>query len=174
MCKENENIVTERLTIRNVVQEDAAAIYEIWSNPNNQKYMGDPVSSLDEVIEICKNKEENHQFKDGLLRVAVLKESQEIIGTCCFGAWEEPDRWGCGYSIKENCWHQGFATEILKGILDFARECNVKIFEASCAHENEASGHVLRKCGLIFDHKSTFKQPMLNVVYEEDNYVLYI
>ena len=62
----------------------------------------------------------------------------------------------------------------MKGIIAFARECGIRVIEAGCAHENEASGKVLKKCGMTFDHKDSFRHPFLNIVYEKDNYILYL
>lgn len=42
----SDNIVSERLILRNVTKDDAKDIWEIWSNAENEKYMGDPVESL--------------------------------------------------------------------------------------------------------------------------------
>ena len=50
----SENIISERLIIRDIVAEDAKDVWEIWSNSENEKYMSDPVDSLEEVAIICK------------------------------------------------------------------------------------------------------------------------
>ncbi|WP_102400298.1 GNAT family N-acetyltransferase [Haloimpatiens massiliensis] len=77
-----DNIISERLSLRDIVQDDAKDVWEIWSNSENEKYMSDPVESLEEVVAICKNNKNNN----GYLTVATLKDTGEIIGTCCFGS----------------------------------------------------------------------------------------
>ena len=37
------------------------------------------------------------------LTVATLKDTGEVIGTCCFGSTNKKDEWRFGYSIKQKC-----------------------------------------------------------------------
>ena len=172
--KEKENIITERLVIRNVSINDKEDLWKLWKTPENEKYMCDPVSSIEEIELICKSKELEQDFRKGLLRVAVLKDTNTVIGTCNFGFTQRDDEWGFGYSISPLYWNQGFATEIVKSIINFGKENGIKKFKTSCASENLASARVLQKCGMTFDHKSSFTQPILKVEYEEDYYILEI
>lgn len=164
------DIVTDRLIVRNVTRADTQAVYDIWKNEENEEYMSDPVNSLKEVAAICAEHEDHISFQDGLLRVAVLKSTGEVIGTCCFGQTSLETEWGFGYSIQKAYWGQGYATELLQGILDFGIACGVTDFESSCATENPASARVMQKCGMVFHHKTAFHQPDLDVTYEEDVY----
>ena len=166
----DNNIITERLILRNIVQDDAKDVWEIWSNSENEKYMGDPVESLEEIVSICQSKKNSN----GYLTVATSKDTGEIIGTCCFGSTNKKDEWGFGYSIKQECWGKGYATEIVKAVIKFGHSLGITDFVSGCAIENSASGKVLKKCGMQIDGKSSFKQPKLNVVYEEHIYKLHI
>ncbi|MCM1991406.1 GNAT family N-acetyltransferase [Oceanirhabdus seepicola] len=165
----SNNIITERLILRNMVQDHAKDVWEIWSNSENEKYMSDPVESLEEVVSICQNNNSNNN-----LTVATLKDTGEVIGTCCFGSTNKTDEWGFGYSIKQECWGKGYATEIVKAVIKFGHSLGITDFVAGCAIENTASGRVLEKCGMQLDGKGSFKQPKLNVVYEEHIYKLHI
>lgn len=169
-----KEIETERLLLRPVTQADAAAVWDIWKCPENERYMSDPVGSLEETAAICKQYEKTAGAKEGQLRVAVMKKSGEVVGTCCFGPRSKGPGWGLGYSIGSQYWGQGFATELLQGILDYGAACGVRDFASSCAHQNRASARVMEKCGMRFDHKSTFTQPLLGVTYEEDCYCLHL
>lgn len=165
------NITSERLIIRSVTVEDAKDIWEIWSNGENERYMSDPVGSLEEVISICENREDNNS--NGYLTVATLRDTGEVIGTCCFGP-EKDDEWGFGYSIKQEFWGKGYATEIVKAVIQFGQSLGIKDFTSDCAIENTGSGKVLEKSGMHKDHKSSFKQPKLNIVYESQVYKLHL
>lgn len=164
------NIISERLIIRAISEDDAKAVWDIWSNSENEKYMCDPVDSLEEVISIC----ENHDDSNGYLTVATLKATGEVIGTCCFGPTDIDAEWGFGYSIKEKYWGKGYATEIVKAVITYGHSIGILDFMSDCAIENDASGKVLRKCGMHLDHKSSFKQPKANIVYESDVYKLHL
>ena len=146
---------TERLIIRDMLEEDAKAVFEIWSNEANEEYMSDPVSSEEEIKSFCieNKKSDNHNY----LAVATLKETGEIIGTCCFGRT-----------------NKGYATEIVKSIIAFGRILGIKDFVSSCATENIASAKVMEKSGMKFDHISSFTQKGTNIVFEDKVYTLHI
>ena len=166
------NIISERLILRIITVDDAKDIYEIWSNIENEKYMCDPIDSLEEVISICENRENSEE--NGYLTVVTLKDTGEVIGTCNFGSTSRENEWGFGYSIKQEYWGNGYATELVKSIIKFGNSEGITDFVASCAIENTASGRVLEKCGMHKNHKSTFKQPKLNIVYESQVYKLHL
>ncbi len=166
------NFKSERLIIRDMKEEDAKEVWEIWSNSENEKYMGDPVASQDEIISFCiENKRTNNHNH---LAVATLKDSGEIIGTCCFGPTKKQEEWGFGYSIKQEFWGKGYATEIVKSIIAFGISLGVTDFISDCATENIASGKVLEKSGMYFDHKSSFTQQGTNIIFESNVYKLHI
>lgn len=144
----------------------------MWSNKENERYMSDPVDSLDEVISICENRENNEE--NGYLTVATLKDTGEVIGTCSFGPTDEKYEWGFGYSIDQEYWGKGYATEIVKAIIEYGNSVGIKDFIASHAIENPGSGRVMEKSGMHKDHKSSFKQPKLDIIYESQVYKLHI
>jgi ribosomal-protein-alanine N-acetyltransferase len=163
-----ENIVTERLVLRDMTSEDAEAVYAIWATTENAKYMSDPVESVDEIKAIFQSTEPRTIY----LLVATNKDSGEILGTICCGPTDEPKEWGFGYSFKKTSWGKGYATETVKAIIEFGKEMGIDKFTTSCAAENEASGKVLIKSGMQFDHLSSFRQPLLDVVYESHVYTM--
>lgn len=166
----SDNIITERLILRDMTQEDAKDVFEIWGNSANAKYMSDPIESLEEIVAIF----QNNKPRTNYLLVAISIETEEITGTCCFGPTNKKEEWGFGYSIKMERWGKGYATEIVKAIIKFAYGLGIHNFISDCAIENTASGNVLRKCGMHIDHKGSFKQPKTNIVYESHVYKLHI
>ncbi len=164
------SIISERLVLRDMTQDDANDVWQIWSNNENEKYMKDPVESVDEIKSICQNNRDSH----GYLTVATLKGTGEIIGTCCFGPTNKKDEWGFGYSIRQNCWGKGYATEIVKAVIKFGCSIGITDFISGCAIENTASGRILEKCGMHVDHKSSFKQLKTNIIYESHVYRLHV
>ncbi|MBU5424961.1 GNAT family N-acetyltransferase [Tissierella pigra] len=163
------NIISERLILRDMMMDDSKDVWEIWSNSENERYMSDPVESQDEIVSIFDTDDRN-----GYLTVAILKDTDEIIGTCCFGPTDRNDEWGFGYSIRQEHWNKGYATEIVKSVIEFGYSSGIKDFIASCAIENTASGKVMEKCGMYIDHKGSFRQPKLDIVYESNVYKLHI
>ncbi len=163
-------IFTERLIIRNMSLDDVDEVWHIWRNSDNEKYMKDPVESVEEIITICLNSKNSN----GYLTVVSLKGTDEIIGTCCFGPTNNKNEWGFGYSIKQSFWGSGYATEIVRAVINYGSSLEITDFISACAIENSASGKVLEKIGMQVDHKSSFKQPKTNVVYESHIYRLHV
>ncbi len=155
-----------------MLEEDANDVYKIWSSAENEKYMGDPVSSQDEIVSFCIDNKKSDNYSR--LAVVTLKDTGEIIGTCCFGPTKNQKEWGFGYSIKQEYWGKGFATEIVKSIIAFGRILGIKDFVSDFAVENIASSKVLEKSGMQFSHKSSFTQKGTNIVYESNVYKLHI
>lgn len=84
----------------------------------------------------------------------MLKESNLLIGSGSIGPHKSnPDEWGFGYNIRYDYWNQGLTTEATKRMIKFAyEECGIKDFVSDHAVDNPASGKVIEKCGLVFDH----------------------
>jgi len=62
---------------------------------------------------------------------------------------------------------------IVKAVITFGYNLGITDFVSDCAIESSASGKVLEKCGMYIDHKSSFKQPKTNIVYESYVYKLH-
>ncbi|MBI9014657.1 MAG: GNAT family N-acetyltransferase [Clostridiales bacterium] len=165
-----ENIVTERLVLREMTKEDAQDVYDIWSTEDNSKYMNDPVESVEEVKAIF----ESTEPRIGYLLVVTDKKSGEIIGTICPGPTNDPNEWGFGYSFKKSVWGKGYATETLKAIIELGKSEGINKFISECAAENKGSAKVLQKCGMQFDYEDSLRQPHLDVVYESHVYKLIV
>ncbi len=166
----SENIITERLVLRNITNDDANAIYQLWSNFENNKYMCDPVGSQVEVEEII----DDLECDETTIVVAILKESGDIVGTCCFGPADDSNAWAFGYNLFRNFWGKGYATEIVQAVIAFGSSLGVEDFISSCAIENAASGNVLQKNGMHIDGTGTFLNPVSQIVYEEHIYKRHI
>jgi ribosomal-protein-alanine N-acetyltransferase len=138
-----ENIITERLVLRNMTIEDAKDVYQIWSTEENSKYMCDPVESIEEIESIFLSPESS----DNYLLVVIDNNLKDIIGTICFGPTTCPHEWGFGYSFKKSAWGNGYARETVKSIIKFGISQGIKTFVSDCAAENTGLANVLSKCG---------------------------
>jgi len=167
---ENYRIVSERLNLRDIAEGDAKAVYGVWNNKENEEYMVDPVDSIDEIASIAKQMSAD---ENNFLTVVSLKGIDKIIGTICFGKTGDKPEWGFGYNIKKEYWGNGYATEIVKAVIEYGRGEGIKDFISSCAAENLGSARVLEKSGMIFSHNSSFKQPKSGKVYVEKVYKLH-
>ncbi len=66
--------------------------------------------------------------------------------------WVNPPKADFGYIFCERFWGQGFATEAVKPVVDWAL-AQPEIFRvwATCHPDNAGSANVLRKAGLTFE-----------------------
>ncbi len=167
---------TERLILRPLTPEDAEAAFVWCSDERVNKFMPYNLNkSIDETLfwinEIVPYDEGNYNW--GI----VLKESNLLIGSCDIG----PDKvehtgWGFGYNIRYDYWNKGITTEATKRMIEYAVNVHgIKLIVADHAVDNPASGRVMEKSGLTFDHygeyrtfdgKQTFKAKFYKMVLD--------
>ena len=136
------NIKTERLEIRPLQESDLEKLVEEIGNMNIAKYLVHvpfPYSIDDarDYYERSKGKE---------FRLNLILDGQ-LIGGIGLNQ-KEDDLYEVGYWVGERHWGKGYATESVKGILNYLKENkpNVKVMSQYIV-ENAASGRVLKKCG---------------------------
>ncbi|MDR2505574.1 MAG: GNAT family N-acetyltransferase [Oscillospiraceae bacterium] len=157
------DIETSRLIIRSMSLDDAAIAWSFWGNPKVAKYLGDPLyKDVDELREVISDIDD---WKDEYPFIAYHKETGEPAATCSVGQEGAPDTWGFGYCVREDLWGKGYATEIVKALIDFAAAHGIRKFQGTVAQENIASVRVMEKVGMTFDHASTFRKKGTDNVY---------
>ncbi len=143
---------TERLLLRPITPKDADAAFVWLSDEKVNKFMPyNLYKNTDEVLYwINMIIPRDNNFHWGI----VLKESNLLIGSCSIGPdKKEPGAWGFGYNIRSDYWNKGLTTEATKRMIEFAhKEKGIKDFVSNHAVDNPASGRVMEKCGLTFEH----------------------
>ncbi len=166
-----DNIITERLILRCMTQDDAYEVWTMWGDHEVGKYLHDPFYESPEVLRSLFHDISNwtdYPF------VAISKVTDEIIGTCSIGPEDTPDEWGFGYCVRKEYWGKGYATEMTKALIAFAYDFGICDFTGTCAISNAASGQVMRKCGMHFDHESSFKKCKTDIVYASHIYKMHL
>jgi len=141
---------TERLVVRLLSPQDVPALTEILRDPEVMKYSVRGVCDEDatrQFLDWCLNCYGSHGIGPwGLTE----KESGELIGFCGIGPERvgEVEELNLGYRLARRHWRQGFATEAVKGVLQYAfeqKQCEsvVVIIEP----EHAASIRVTEKAG---------------------------
>ncbi len=142
---------TARLILRPLTAADAPAIFQWAGDPVVTRFMPyDTYTRVEDVEAWLRSVEQNESdFNFGFVR----KSDGLLIGSGDVGPDERTDRWGFGYNLRRDCWNQGYATEAARAMIRFARDvCGATGFIANHAVDNPASGRVMEKCGLHFDH----------------------
>ena len=153
-------IETERLILRPLTLADADIAYHGWTGDLEvAKYVswlphhsiGDTIKWLEE-IEWKLNEAGNIIPMDNYIWGFVLKKTNVLFGSGGL-IWEEDMQlFQIGYNIMKAYWNQGYTTEAMKSILDFASTVlGVKRVSGGHAKENLASAKVIEKLGFVYD-----------------------
>ena len=147
-CDTSFYLETDRLITRPVRPSDIDIIDEIWNDPVSLESHHEDHYSREYISDIC-NK--TRTLSSSVMMVTILKETGEIVGTCRVGAMESPYIWDFGYYTHPSHRGKGYATELVKGIVEKAKEekYEVRKLEAGAYKENIGSRKVLEKSGMI-------------------------
>lgn len=156
---EFENLETERLLLRKLSMDDLYDYYErIGSDGEVSRYMlWEPHQDIGETLETFQKVLEGYEAGNYYRWVAVRKEDEELIGTMSLLRLDEQEN-SCSfaYMFAKDYWGQGYATEAMAAVLDFAFE-KLEVEKVAADHfaTNPASGAVMRKLGMV--HTGTVK-----------------
>jgi len=167
----NNVLETNRLFIKSTKKSDADFCVDLWQDDEIGKYFATPPK--EKAADLYTTWKDEVEIYDGChYFVAVSKESGKYIGTCSTVPNEESNIWDIGYAIHKNYWHQSYATEMLKGLIEFSYNNGARKITASVAVQNLGSNALLRKLGFYVDKESTFKKQGTDIIY--DSYIYQI
>jgi [ribosomal protein S5]-alanine N-acetyltransferase len=150
-------IETERLILREILPTDEVGLFELDSNPNVHKYLGNnPVDNIDQIRDVIKMIRQQY-IDNGIGRWAIIdKQTNNFIGWTGLKLVKETTNnhinfYDLGYRLIEKYWGKGIATESTIATLKYAFE-KLKIIEifGMCDIENQGSKNVLEKSRLQF------------------------
>ena len=133
---------TERCLIRELSLSDLPALYELYAKPGMTDYV-EPLYDYETELEYQKAYIENmYGFYEYGMWLVFSKETGKLIGR----AGLEHDE--LGYMIAPELQNRGYATEVCRFIIDYARE-NTDFEELYCRidERNEASVRLAKKLG---------------------------
>ena len=144
---------TPRLVLTMWEKGDAPLIQQLHSTIATTRYLSGAAPWTMEKAEDRLKMWINHQARDGVTRYKMLRRDDgRLIGRAGFSRFDgERDRgeFELGYSIREDAWGNGYATEIAQALADwFFRRGFARQFIAFTHPENIASQRVLRKIGM--------------------------
>lgn len=133
---------TDRCLIRELSLSDLPALYELYDKPGMTDFV-EPLFDYETELEYQKAYIENmYGFYEYGMWLVFSRETGKLIGR----AGLEHDE--LGYMIAPELWNQGYATEVCRFIIDYARE-NTDFEELYCRidERNEASVRLAKKLG---------------------------
>ncbi|MBR3493980.1 MAG: GNAT family N-acetyltransferase [Clostridia bacterium] len=112
---------TERLVLREYVQEDYPALYALLSDPETMRYYPKPYDEAGTQRWLDWSFENYRLYGFGLWAV-VRKDTGEWIGDCGITLQKIDGETlpEVGYHIRKDCWRQGYAKEAARAVRDWA------------------------------------------------------
>jgi|SRR5688572_18207623 len=149
---------TQRLLIRPYTTNDFEDFYRIHGNEEIMRFIRPPKNrqqAWDFLIENI----EGYAKQPHLGRWAMLSSNeQNCIGSFAIIPVKDSDDIQLGYVLLKENWGQGYASEAVKGGLDYAfNTIGVKTIAGITETGNSASQHVLLKNGFVFE-KSFYEE----------------
>ena len=133
---------TDRCLIRELSLSDLPALYELYDKPGMTDFV-EPLYDYETELEYQKAYIETmYGFYESGMWLVFSKETGKLIGRAGLEHNE------MGYMIAPELWNQGYATEVCRFIIDYARE-NTDFEELYCRidERNEASVRLAKKLG---------------------------
>ena len=152
----NVHVQTVRLILRDLLPTDDAGMFELDSDMDVHKYIGrKPVRSIEDSRDVI-NIIRSQYIANGIGRWAIIeKTTGNFIGWGGLKLITEPinernNYYDLGYRIIKKYWGKGYATEIAKATIQYARNVlKIQDVYGMANIENLASCRVLEKAGMI-------------------------
>ncbi|MCB0699174.1 MAG: GNAT family N-acetyltransferase [Chitinophagaceae bacterium] len=142
---------TERLLLRESVEDDAQDFFDLTNDPEVMKYTGDVVfKSVEETRNLIRNYEDYQKNSYGRWST-IIKDTNEIIGWCGLKYIKEIDETDLGFRFKKKYWNKGYATEASIACLELGfNKHKLDQIVGQVYKEHAASRRVLEKVGMSF------------------------
>ena len=166
-----ESITTERLCLRGFTPADARFAISIWNDPDMGEYLPDEsMTEIDpkylEMVEALGEDEECCYM------IAEDKATHRRIGTCSFIPSADGAEYDIAYCVHRDNWRKGYATEMVGGMIDFARRHGAKFITVRINKENIASKRVAAKFGFSVTGETSYTKRGTDRVFTDYEYRL--
>lgn len=143
-------LTTERLTLRQLSNDDSQDIFALRSDAQINKYLDRPASkTIDDAINFINSINENIKKNDSFYWAITLTTTKVFAGTIClFNISGEDAKCEIGYELLTNFQKQGIMKEAAEKIIDFVfNTLQIEKIEAFTHIENGGSTKLLEKLG---------------------------
>lgn len=145
-------LTTARLNLRPLQQDDAHALFAIWSDAEAMRYFSFPaMTSLDQATERVARKLSTAASGEDLICAIELRATGEVLGECAlFNVHETCRRAEIGFSLKRTHWGRGYTSEAAAALVGHAfGTLDLRRIEADIDPRNAASARVLERLGFV-------------------------
>lgn len=162
-------IETPRLTLRGFTPEDALFAIGIWNDPEMGQYLPDP--ALTEIDPAYLAEIQALGEDDECCYLIAWNRAGARVGTCSFIPTADGKSYDIAYCVHRDFWNQGFATEMARGMMDYARGQGAAQITVSVGQGNGPSNRVVEKLGFVLERESTYVKRGSGVVMKDYHYV---
>lgn len=151
------NLLTERLVLRELVPDDAPALFAIHSDAQAMRWFGsEPLRELDQARQLIEvfagwRRLPNPGVRWGLAR----RGDGVLLGSCGLFNWNRNwQRCTLGYELARSAWGQGLMNEALRAVLDWGFSqagMGLNRVEAMIHAENQASLRLAHRLGFRYE-----------------------
>jgi [ribosomal protein S5]-alanine N-acetyltransferase len=145
-------LATPRLHLRPLREDDAQALFAIWSDAQAMRYFSFPaMSHLDEARDRIARKLRTATDGEAFICVIELQSTGEVVGDCAlFHADEQCLRAEIGFSLQRRHWGSGYMSEAASALLEHAfGAVRLRRIEADIDPRNTASARLLERLGFV-------------------------
>ncbi len=161
---------TARCSIRETIPEDVDGFYEIYAHPTITEYMEGLCRTREEQrANIETYAETVYGFYDFGMWTVLLRETGQVIGRAGISMGERFEEPELGFVIGLPWQRRGLATEVCRGILDYARELGFQRINALVHPDNQKSRGLLEKLGFVCEKEQVIEKHWLHYVWDYEN-----
>ena len=167
---ENSILESDRLILRPFTVNDVQDVYQYASDDIVTKYLTWP--SHTDISQTEKVVKEFYMDKPGVYAIE-LKSEGKCIGCIDLRICEEHDKASFGYVLNRKYWNNGYMTEALKLLIDFAfSKLGLNRIESTHYVGNEGSGRVMQKCGMRYEGKGLQEVKIKGIFHDVVHYAI--
>jgi RimJ/RimL family protein N-acetyltransferase len=146
---------TNRLLLRTFTINDAQLIYDLNNDPEVTRFTHDPISDLNEAMEVLEKAILPQYVLYNYGRWAVhINPGLEFMGWCGLKFRPERNEVDLGYRFKQSSWGKGYATEAAYACLKYGfEELELLTITGRAEPGNTGSLRVLEKIGMQFSRE---------------------
>jgi [ribosomal protein S5]-alanine N-acetyltransferase len=144
------HLQTKRLLLREIILEDAPAVFAFRSDPEVQRYNGGALTHLDQASELIAQLAAGYRQQTMLEWGVTLQGGDDtVLGLFGYANWSQLHRRAeIGYCLRRDYWRQGIGCEALRTIMAFGfHAMDLNRIHACPWSENAASVRLLEKLG---------------------------
>lgn len=147
---ENTPVInTARLRLRKVIETDLEALFEVFSDESVNYFLPWFKSETKEqCYQFIKEKFIDYYNQSCAYRYVIcLKETDVAIG---YIVYSTTDSYDLGYGLAKSYWHQGYAQEATRALVQKIKLAGYPFVSATHDIENHSSGAVLKQTGFHY------------------------